>query len=714
MGEAEKPLTNEELERMYSEGESCDKEIAAEQRSNILLTSGEHWSKKHSKWASRVRESKSIPNDQKLRITKNHLWKVSRTYINGITSMAPGVTPTPNDPKDLQHVKTAELDKSVWEYAKHKHSLRTKIKQWAKDYVDIGEVFVQVNWEPNAGRFVGYEQETHDETGEPMFDEMGQPVPSKKAVFTGDLMFKRILPANVIRPAEATSIAEAKWLCVREMVGLDELRNLVGDDEEKEKLIVEHQDETFFVFDSNRGNFSKSKNQTLLKTFFFRQSPCYPQGYFVIKTSRGILFEGELPYGIFPLEYEGFDEIATTPRHRSIMKQLRPIQSEINRASSAMAETQVTLGDDKIILQNGSKVTTGPHLPGIRTMFVTGMAPTVMAGRTGDQFLPYAQAQVAELYQVANLNENDADLPPGADALANLYRSIKDQKRFSYYAEKFEGFLGRVCALYLDLARNYFDENMLIPAIGKSEHINISEFKNNDPLCTRIKVEAQAEDINEMMGRHLVYNHILQYASSSLGKDDIGRIIRDMPFANHEDAFEDFTLDHDTAVNVMLALDRGEQVQPNKTDNAEYLLKRLGSRQKKADYRLLAPQIQMAYDQLIAQYEQIKAQQAADLKAAESQFIPSGGAMIKADFYVPDPSNPARSIRATLPAEAVDWLVKQLAAQGSAQEQLMQLPPAIQNDLTQMIAHQGQPQRQLTPPPQMAMPMPMQNQFPRG
>jgi hypothetical protein len=710
------PHTIEELNRLYSEGETCDKELFSEQRSNILLSSGDHYTKKHAGWWNRIREAKSLSQEQKLRIVKNHTHKIVRTYINNIVSMAPGVVPTPVDKRDLQHIKSAELNKAVWDYAKQKHQLKMRIHGWAKDFIEIGEVFTKVYFDPNAGRFIGYEQEVDDE-GNPVFEtdenhqqiidpQTGQPKPvaSDRAAFSGDLCFKTILPANVIRAPEAKTIEESRFLAIRDMVPIPDLKKLVGDDEDKLKLITESQDETFFVFDNAKSSYSTTKNQVMVREFYFRPCVEYPQGWFAITTQNGILFEGSLPFGIYPLVYGGFDEVATTPRHRSIIKQLRPIQSEINRAASKMAETQITLGDDKVILQNGSKVTTGPHLPGIRTMFVTGQAPTTLPGRTGDQYLPYLESQVSELYAVANLAE-DSELKPGTDPWANLFGSIRDKKKFSMYAEKFELFLVRVCETYLQLAKEYFDENMLIPAVGRSEYINIAEFKNQDALCVRVKVEPQTDDLNTIMGRTLQFNHILQYCSNQLDKDDIGKMIRMMPFANTDESFDDFTIDFDTATNIILALDRGEQVAPQQSDNAQYILKRLAARQKKPDFRMLAPQIQQAYAMLVKSYEGIIAQQAAELKAAQAQFIPSGGAMLKVDYYLKDPTNSARSVRATLPAESVDWLIKQLATQGSAQEQLMSQPPNIQADLSQMIANQGPAQRQLLPP---GMPQPNQ------
>lgn len=689
----------DDLNRLWKEGEECDKEIFAEQRSNILLVAGEHYSRKNSKFWNRIRESRDLSSEQKLRLTKNHLHKISNIYVNNIISQAPGVTPVPNNPKELQDQKAAELNKSVWEYAKAKHSLRIRMIAEAKDFFDIGEVACKIYWDPMAGRFLGYEQEV-DAEGNPVFDETGQMVASDKAVFSGDLVFKRLFAANLIRPSEAKTMNEAAWLGYRDMVAIKTLEAMVGDDEEKKKLIKSSDDKTYLVFDSSRmaSSYGKSKDEALVREIYFRPCHDYPNGYFYICVDEGILFEGELPFGIFPIVYEGCDEIVTTPRHRSPLKQARPYQVEINRAFSKIAEHQVSLGDDKVILQNGSKVTSGPHLPGIRTLYVTGQEPTVMAGRTGEQYLNYGVAQISELYQIMGVAEDAEEKDQGADPFAQLYKSIRNKKKFSVYAQKFENYLVNKCRTYLELAKEYFDDNMLIPAIGRSEYINISEFKSQDPLCYQIKIEPSSDDIETMMGRHLTLNHILQYSSQQLQKDDIGKIIKLMPFANHEEAFSDLTIDYDSATNIILALDRGQMPKISPQDNGAYILKRLSSRQKQSDYNLLSPQIQGMYDQVIKYYEQMEAQKASDIKAAQSEFIPSGGAMIKVDYYIPDPTNKTRAIRATLPAEAVDWLIKQLSVQGSSQEALAGLTGAVQADIARMLQQKlGQGVSGMTP-----------------
>jgi hypothetical protein len=254
------------------------------------------------------------------------------------------------------------------------------------------------------------------------------------------------------------------------------------------------------------------------------------------------------------------------------------------------------------------------------------------------------------------------------DAWSSLWKAVRNKKKFIIDAEKFESFLTRVCSLYLKLAKMYFDENMVIPMIGKSEVVNIAEFKNTEPQKFQIKIEPSDDNLETVMGKQLMLNHILQYSSGQLEKEDIGRLIRLMPFANNEKSFEDLTMNYDRATNLILALDRGESAQPNKYDDAPYIIKRLTARMSKSDFSKLDSQIQMNYENLVNIYSQMEAEKARETQAMEADFIPTDGAMIKVAWYVKDPTNPSRSVQATLPASSINWLVQRLADQGSTQE----------------------------------------------
>lgn len=677
---------------MYKEGERCDEDVFAEMRSNILLVAGQHYNRKVSQYWNRIRENRSLTNEQKLRITKNHIYRISKTRKNLILTHSPGVKIMPANESELQNQKAAELNQAVWEFAKQQQKMRAKTSQFASDYFDIGEVCAKIWWNEQGGAFKGYAHAI-DAEGNLQFDEQGQPAPDEEnPIFEGSLEIERFFAFNLIRDPNAKTMADSPYLTYRKMVAVKDLKHMLPEEDDRQKMITEAKDETYIVFDENKQGYKKEKGITTLKETYFRPCHQYPMGYYYIWVDGGILFEGELPFGIFPLVYEGHDEVPTQARHRSPIKQLRPYQIEINRAASAQAEQQVTSGQDKIIMQAGAKLTQGEFLPGVRAYHITGRDPTILEGRTGEQWTNYIASNISELYQAAMIEEESLEKAENGDSWSQLFKSMRQKKKFVMDAEKFEGFLVNVASLYLDLFRHYASDDMLIPAIGKSEVINISEFRSTVKNSYRIKAEPMSDDLESVMGKILSINHILQYNSNQLEKEDIGMLIRLLPFANEEQSFKDLTLDYDRATNMILALDRGEAPQPLSTDKGPYMIKRLSNRTAMSDFEFLHPQIKQNYQAMLKIYEQMEADKARQLKAMESDFIPTDGPNIKVAWYIKDPTNPDRSVQATLPANAINWLVERLKDQQGLSADAQMLNSGANSDIAQ-IYNQGREQQ---------------------
>jgi hypothetical protein len=686
----------DELNEIFSEAEQCDNDIFPEQRSNILLISGEHYAKIAKEIQNRLRTRSDVPEDTKVRLTKNHVQKIAKIYVNHIVSAAPGVQITPDNEKELKDKKAAQLRESIWQHAKRKYRLREKVRSWAEDYIGIGEVFVKIFWDPMAGEFVGYDQAV-SEDGEPQVDENGEMVASEKPVFSGDFKFETFHGFNVLRDPRAKDLSESAYLLLRQMMSTDDLKKRYAGDEEKLKFIQEEQDKTFFVFDGNKGAYKKSKGQCQLKELYYRPCPAYPQGYFYIYTESGILEQGELPFGIFPIVHAVCERIQTSARGRSPVKHMRPYQAEINRMGSKMAEHQITLGDDKIILQNGSKLSQGALYPGVRGLTVTGEKPTILSGRDGTQYLQPMLSTINELYDVMSVKEMDSDKINTQDAYTLLFRSASQKKNFSLYIERFEQFLIDICSTFMQLAPKYYADSTKIQMIGSNEFVNMAELESQQDLNYQIKIEPMAEDIETQLGRQLILAQALQYSAQQLGPNGVAKIVKNMPFGGLKDSFDDLTMDSDIADNVVLALDRGEMVKPSIDDNPVYMLKRLTKRMREPDFKLLPPEIQARYQGLRDAYTQIKAQEEARLMAAKSEYIPAGGAMVACDIYVQDPKNPMSQKRARIPYEALNWLIKQIELQGTSLADLESLNSGQQATIMEQAASAGQAAGRMQP-----------------
>jgi hypothetical protein len=694
-----KKHTINELNELFNEADSVDQELRAEQRTNLLLVAGEHYNRNGTRQWNRLRDSKQLSSEIKIRITENHLAKITSTYRNAILNQAPGVRILPHNESELHDQKVAEMHTAVWNDLKVRHNIKTKIRLWAKDYVELGEVFCKVYFDPDAGTQIGWEQAV-DEAGAPITDQMGQPVSSGVPIMTGDMAFELIHGFDVFRDATGKHFDDCSFIGYQKMGITKELKEKYKNDPEKLKFVEESSKSTFRVFDNRSLQSMKSKGQTLIREYYFRKCAQYPNGYFYITTENGILEEGEIPFGIFPIIYETFEESTTEPRGYSKLRQLRPTQIEINRMVSKIAEHHLTVGDTKVFLVAGSRPGSSVDKPGIRYERITGGAPVVVPGQAGDQFITHLDKKIATLYQLADLQVDEDNIPPQVEPYTLLFRSIRNKKKFSLYSDKFVGFLTNVCSTTLAIFKKSANDQLLINAVGKNEQVNIPEFKSTDDIGWEITPEESTDDLESVFGKQMTINTIIQYTAKQLEKEDLGKLIRLSPYLNKEKMFEDMTMPFDNATNDILALDRGEYPPSIDGEDHKYLLKRLTHRTKQADFRFKPEEIRMLYAQKINEQRQAIAQELEEIQRAQSGFIPSGGYSVATDFYVAsDPNNPEKTKRLRLPSESIDWLVKKLDQQGSTLDAIKQLPTNEMAEIGGMINGQPQEQTEQNPEP---------------
>lgn len=645
-----------ELEKLFQGDDEQDKELFAEQRSNILLYNGEHYNRLRSTFYKRLRESKSLTDEQRIRLTKNHTGKIVDAYTNHILSTAPGVGFEPANQSELKDQKAAELNHSVWEFAREKYGLDEKTQNWAEDFTQIGEVAVKIFWDPNEGEYLG------DFAGEDG---------AMHAHFKGDFIFEEVFGFNLLIDSSAVDHREATRMAIRKMIPTKKLKAMFPG-EENAKFIQEGSDQTFTIFDRGRAGYTKTKDQCMLRETYFKPCFDYPAGYVYYWVKDKILFKSELPAGKFPIVFKPFKKMKTRARGQAVTKTVRPFQAEINRAASKIAEHQVTLGDDKLILSGGTTMTTGKVLPGVRSYNVSGLDPKILPGRDGSQYATYMEKQITELYNAVDVDEKEDPISGQIDPHSLIYMSGRQKRKFKLYVQRFEQFLVEVAKLYLDLARYYYPDDMVIGMIGRSERVNLAEFRSSDPLCYKIKVVPQAEDIETKLGKQLILSQTLQYTASKFDKEDIGKIIKAMPYANLDESFNDLTMDYEAATNDILALDRGEDPPVSPYDNHIYMIKRLTQRMRQADFRFMDPKIQQGYVMRMQAHEQIHAEQVAAIQRAEAGFIPTDGYLVSCDFYVqaPNSTGGTKDQRVRLPSGALQWLIKQLETQGSTLDQL--------------------------------------------
>lgn len=663
-----------QLNKLYTFGESIDREIFAEMRSNVLLVAGDHFNKRAHRYFSQIRDNRDLTDYQKLRIFKNHIHKIQKRYSNTIYEHSSHVDISPQLDHEMQDQKAAELNKAVYKDARYRHKWDEKWRTYADDFVTVGEVCVMIRWDADAGELIGYEPSIDDLTGMPYDDGTGEYVPDlTKPVYTGDFVFDRLFGFNLIRDPSAKSMEESPYLCIRKMKETFELKQIYKNDPNKLQFITEDKGTEFIVFDATKGGYDRSYNQTLLREFYFKPSKEHPNGYFYITTRQGILEEGELPFGVWPFVWAGFDEHPTSARGRSIVKQARPYQAEINRASSSQAMHQVTIGDDKILYQAGTKLAPGALLPGVRGITFQGAPPTILPGRDGAQYHQYIVSTAEEMYKNLDVFEHEMEKDPKGgqqDPIGVLFKNAKQKQRLSRYSQKFGRFLSDFTELFLTLSRHYYSDQHLVPAIGRGEIGNIPEWRGTTPLQYKIHISERDGTLETKFGQHLAITQAMQYGGKQLTREDLGKLLRNFPFANFDEIVEDLVVEYDNIKNDMLAIERGEFPEPLPDDDHAYFVKRLTHRMKQADFKYLPPQVQQLYQIKRQQHTKLQAEKEQRLIDLKNEYIPVDGPLIACDMYVPNPDPKKAPKRARIPQRALDWLIKQLGSQGASMERM--------------------------------------------
>jgi len=659
--------TNAELERIYKDAELVDRDTFAEQRSNVLLVAGDHYVRRHQRFNNQVRLSREINQEQKLRLTNNHIERIHNAHCTNISGSSPQVIPKPKHESEMQDRKAAEIDHAVWRDAVERYNVPEKIEDWCDSFGGMGEVATKIFFDPDIGELKGFEQKL-DEDDNPMFDEFNEPVADKSLpVMRGGFVFEDVFGFNLLRAPEAKSMDASPYLIIRKMVDRELLMKQFP---RKKKLIQESRDETFLVFDESKKSFRRSENEVFVMEFLYRPSKIYPNGKFFLKTKEGILEQGDLPGGIFPLVFQTYKKTATSPRGISYIRTARPFQAEINRTVSKIAEHQTAIGDDKVLIQNGTKVSSGKSLPGVKTINYTGAEPKILAGRDGSQYLQHMLTQIDQMYKALDLELQYTESKGTEQPFVVLFKAASQKRRFSRPIKRYENFLKNVCTTYLKLAKHHFSDDEFILSVGRNEAVNIKEFKNGNSLGVEIVVEPQSEDLETSMGKTIALQYALQFGGDKLTREDLGTLLAEMPFANLKHKLGSITLNVESANNYMLALERGESPEPSQFDDSPDLVQRLDARMRQADFKVLSPEIQNLYLQHKAIHIQLHSENLRKQQALNADFIPTDGPLVVVDFYVRDPKDPLKTRRAKLPHNAVQWLINRLSDQGASLEQL--------------------------------------------
>lgn len=678
-------LKLEDLNSMARDAGNVDDSLFKEQRSNIRLYRGDHYIKSGNRKGSEIVRSKDskITKQTKLRITMNHTHRVCNVYSNTINNIAPSVSIMPNNTRETSDIKVAEMHRKLWDHVKENNNIQYQNKRQADNLTVVGECFLKVFWNPGKGIQIpgAIKQKFNAETGQPLGD------PYQELKMSGDVDYEVLYGFNLKRDPSATEWEKCRWVMYEKMVDIKELEEqfntkLKGGDS---------LDETFKIFDINTANYYEMINKNkkiMVHETYFRPSLAHPNGYYYISTDNEVLAKGELPLGVFPIFHAFFDEVPGAPRGYSIIKQIRSSQGEINRTISKIAEHQITLGDDTVYIQKGTKIAPGGYTNGVKAVQYSGIEPKVVQGRSGTQYVEHLNRVIDDMYRMVDISEF-IEKAGTQDLMSQLYKNFREKEKFSKYAEKLVKYQKDVCKFTLKLYKHFAPDELLIEIIGKDEQMNLPELRSQTDLSYQIKLDEVTEDVDTKFAKMTKFTEIMQY-NSDISPQVRGLIIKNMPFANVDEISKELTRPYEMAQNIILAIDRGQQIPIKPREDHNYMIEVLSARTLEADFQYLPQEVQMLYEERIAQHEELEVARIMREQELAAGFIPSGGDLVTINMTIAMSSEDGgtKTEKLKLPVEAINWLRDKLAQQGWTQEQLERLLPESRAEMGDMI--QGQ------------------------
>jgi hypothetical protein len=702
MTDQTKTLSASDLNRLFEESKNQCSEHLSDLRIHNNLYQGNHFNKKGSKHNRALEESAN--NDEiKIRITKNHVNTICKYIKNSITSMAPTGAIAPKNPGEIQDQKSAEIHGMVFDDYKLRNKFNAQLRRWVDDFVVSGEVWVNVFWDNTRGLKI---------TPNPSYNPLTQQVEQAPPFTEGDVVIERIFPWDIRLDPGAKDFEEAMWVGYEKMVDPNVIKTMFAEHPEVDKAAKEDTDDTYKVFEASSGSYKAAKGKVRLRQTYYRPCQKYPFGQYIFFTKEIILAQGELPKDsngnvFFPIIYKGFDEVPTSPRATSIIKQIKPEQMEVNRCASSQALIQMSLGFDKMIIPTGGEVQSGGTKAGVRVLKVPGgkQNADIIQGRSGDQFLATLQQNISEMYSKTGVPENWDEKTQDTDIMATLYKSMRQKTRFSSYGDKFAEFINDVIEMVLRLKKAYMLDETFFRVTGKQEYQNIAEFRSMDDLGYQIKIEPSTEDLESRFGRYMSLMSTMQYAGQNLDKNTIGMLIKNLPFMNTDEIHSKMTMAYENAKNIKLALDRGEMPEISEIEDPLYIAEELNHRMRKPDFKYLNDQIKAAYQQQVAAYNQIYTQKTQEIQMAQAGFIPTDGPTVPVDGMYEEVigvNGQKKYQRMQVPLAAMNWLKEKLQSQGSIMGNVVNLPLGQQAQIAEQFnqASGMSPEQQQMPVPQ--------------
>jgi hypothetical protein len=406
---------------------------------------------------------------------------------------------------DLESLQQARLGNNVLDaYLKEKRLYRY-LRDAAEHALVFGKGFIELSWEPTAGREYMVSEEMDPETGE------SRP----KIVYEGDVEAGNPSPFDVYCDQSCEDWSKVKWVtirCFKNKYDLAERYSHVRD----EILDLPTKSDLDRSMANSFSNVDETADVPVFK-FYHERTPSMPNGrYMLFCTSGTVLYDGPIPYSKLPVfRITPGDVFGTTEGYTDAFD-IMPIQEAINVLASTVFSNESALGVQNILVPNGSAITAEELAKGLRIInYDPNMGkpePLQLTNTPAEifKFMEILERWGETLSGVNSVARGNPDTSLKSGVALGLIQSMAVQFA-SGFQQSWAELLEDSASFILHLLKDFASTERMVAMAGKHNRGSMQSF-NKDKLSKvdRVVVELGNPMARTTAGRVEIANNLLQ------------------------------------------------------------------------------------------------------------------------------------------------------------------------------------------------------------
>lgn len=341
--------------------------ITRVQRSNALLYQGKHYFSQEQFSSLPYNRNKKYSKN-KAKIVLNYLGQAVDQHVADLTAYEPNLTTSPANDEESDRVM-ARQNRLILEHYKYIHKWNTTFQTFHRRKKIMGETFLFLEWDPDAGdvhpkarelrriqREMGMDPDApfplvDPESGEEILDEKGNPIFITESIRTGDVVLQHEYSERVLYPTTEDYLWPPPWIVRLQFMDIDEARARWPGAAAKLKP---HGDYSRWVTPARKSLTEK----VCIRTLYHPPSRFLEKGYYCKSTHEAFLEGGDYPYDHNRLPcIRGTDiDIDFELTGMSFFQNLVSLNYALNNSTSMILQNQSLFANPKYAVPRGARV----------------------------------------------------------------------------------------------------------------------------------------------------------------------------------------------------------------------------------------------------------------------------------------------------------------------------------------------------------------------